>query len=152
MLSAVLNHGLRQTSGQVKSSPLTTSPTGKTEAVLGEDFLFWCTRILSPPLPEFDADCEMIWIKINLQKNVDLLVGCFRMPHRNSKDLAELEKSLQKAMGGQRQKQIPRAGDFNSPDVEWNGATVNPNAPDWQIQQASTGGPDSICTAYANTG
>ena len=55
------------------------------------------------------------------------------MPHQNSKDLAELETSLQKAMGGQWQKQILLTNDFYRPDVERNGATVNPNAPDWQL-------------------
>ena len=64
---------------------------------------------------EMTTDCETVWIKIKLAGNKDLLFGSFYMPHRSSRDISELEKSLNTACTGRSQKNIILAGDFQLP-------------------------------------
>jgi hypothetical protein len=89
--------------------------------------------IISEKLADLDADCEMVWAKIHLRSNRDLLVGCFYMPHRKENDLKELEKSLAKIRAG-KDKQIILGGDFNCPDINWENGTVS-GSTDTRIQE-----------------
>ena len=57
------------------------------------------------------------------------------MPHRNTKDIEELDKSLQLA-SQDKCKNIILAGDFNCPDIDWNNLTVKNNAQDKDIQRS----------------
>ena len=81
-----------------------------------------------------DAECEMLWTQI--QRSRDLLVGCFYMPHRNHNDMNELERSLIKITGDERQKHVLLAGRFQLPDVNWNTGAVKAGAPERSVQQA----------------
>ena len=40
------------------------------------------------------TECEIEWAKVKLKGNKDLYLSSFYMPHRNSKDLENLDKSL----------------------------------------------------------
>jgi len=77
----------------------------------------------------------MIWVKVHLQGSKDLLVGCFYMPHRNQKDLDELDKTLKKITQGRHQGQVILAGDFNCPDIDWNTGAVKSGAAERSVQQ-----------------
>jgi hypothetical protein len=50
--------------------------------------------IIAVENPELVINCELEWIKIQLEDRKDLLIGAFYMPHRNMEDVKELEKSL----------------------------------------------------------
>ena len=57
------------------------------------------------------------------------------MPKRSHKDLAGLHKTLQSITETQARRLVILAGDFNCPDIDWDTASVAPNAPDRQTQQ-----------------
>ena len=42
------------------------------------------------------TECEIIWTKIKTKNNEDLYLSSFYMPHRNLKDLKNLDSSLKK--------------------------------------------------------
>jgi hypothetical protein len=100
----------------------------------GGVFILVHKSLVSSAAPELNADCEMNWVRIHLLGNRDLLLGCFYMPHRSQKDLAELNKTLQLITGDRKRQQVLLAGDFNCPDVDWSTASVAPSAPDRQVQ------------------
>jgi hypothetical protein len=51
-------------------------------------------NIIATEQPQYVTKRELDWVKIKLKKSKDLLIGAFYMPHRNKKDMEELEKSL----------------------------------------------------------
>ena len=81
------------------------------------------------------TECEIIWTKVKTKNNKDLYLSSFYMPHRNLKDLKNLDSSLKKLSEHSKSKHILLAGDFNCPDIDWDTLTVRPNAPDREIQQ-----------------
>jgi len=92
--------------------------------------------LVSVEHPEFVTDCELVWAKIKTQGDKDLYVGSFYMPHRNHKDLAELEKSLAHlSSNNKNQKHVILAGDFNCPDIDWETSAVHANCTDRSIHQ-----------------
>ena len=56
------------------------------------------------------------------------------MPHRNINDLNKLSKSITMLNNG-KPKHIILAGDFNCPDINWSNMTINPKAPEKEVQQ-----------------
>ena len=84
---------------------------------------------------ELITDCEIEWTKVKLKNNKDLFLSSFYMPHRNLKDLNNLDQSLKKLSNSSKNKHILLAGDFNCPDINWENLSVRPNAPDREIQQ-----------------
>ena len=101
----------------------------------GGVFILVHRSLVSTALPDLDAECEMIWAKIHMKANRDLLIGCFYMPQRSPNDLKELNKTLQKICHTKVQQQIILAGDFNCPDINWNTNTVPTRASDRQVQE-----------------
>ena len=85
---------------------------------------------------ELITECEIEWTKVKMKSNKDLYLSSFYMPHRNLKDLQNLDQSLKKLSNSSKSKHILLAGDFNCPDINWENLTVRPNAPDREIQQA----------------
>ncbi|XP_070203496.1 uncharacterized protein [Littorina saxatilis] len=123
----------------IKSSevfPEDYTPYRKDRSTLGGGvFILVHKSLVSTAQPDLDTECELIWTQIHLERNKDLLIGCFYMPHRNDTDLTELDKSLQKINTSKKQKHTVLTGDFNCPDIDWNSGTVPPSAPDRQAQQ-----------------
>ena len=76
------------------------------------------------------TECEIIWTKVKTKNNKDIYLSSFYMPHRNLKDLKNLDSSLNKLSEHSKSKHILLAGDFNCPDIDWDTLTVRPNAPD----------------------
>ena len=62
-------------------------------------------------------------------------MGDFFMPHRNMKDLNELEKSLHQISTGTSQKHAILAGDFNCPHISWESGTISYCGVDNTVQQ-----------------
>ena len=81
------------------------------------------------------TECEIEWTKVKMKNNKDLYLSSFYMPHRNLKDLKNLDLSLKKLSEQSKSKHIYLAGDFNCPDIDWDTLTVRPNAADREVQQ-----------------
>ena len=58
------------------------------------------------------------------------------MPHRNMKDVEELEKSLKLITEENKHNNIILAGDFNCPDINWEKLTTDQKAQDKEVQKA----------------
>ena len=56
------------------------------------------------------------------------------MPHRNNKDMAELEKSL-KIITEENNNNIIIEGDFNCPDIQWETLSLKHEASDKEVQR-----------------
>jgi endonuclease/exonuclease/phosphatase family metal-dependent hydrolase len=67
--------------------------------------------------PQYVTKCELDWVKIKVKDSKDLLICAFYMPHRNNKDMEELEKSLKSITEENNNNNIIIAGDFNCPDI-----------------------------------
>ena len=74
------------------------------------------------------------WVKIKLKNSKDLYISSFYMPHRNINDLNKLSESITMVNNG-KPKHIILAGDFNCPDIDWSNMTINPKAPEKEVQQ-----------------
>ncbi len=85
-------------------------------------------------IPQMDANCEIIWVKVNLQRGRDIVIGSFYMPHRRREDIMELQHSLERLPEKTRTTLL--TGDFNCPDIVWQDSTVKKNAQDSDIQQS----------------
>ena len=57
------------------------------------------------------------------------------MPHRNNKDMEELEKSLKVITKENNNNNIMIAGDFNYPDIQWETLLLNREASDKEVQK-----------------
>jgi hypothetical protein len=57
------------------------------------------------------------------------------MPHRNNKDMEELEKSLKVITKENNNNNIMIAGDFNYPDIQWETLLLNREAIDKEVQR-----------------
>ena len=84
--------------------------------------------------PSLVTDCEIDWVKIHLQGRKELNIGVFYMPHRNLKDLNNLDTSIEK-LNTTGDKQFILCGDFNCPGIDWTNLTIDKNSPDKDIQQ-----------------
>jgi hypothetical protein len=105
-------------------------------AIHGGVFILVHKSLVSTAVPEFDTNCEILWVKINLKGNKDLYLGCFYTPKRNLKDLSELDKSLEKLQRQAKgQNQVILAGDFNCPNINWESGTVAPGSPQRDVQE-----------------
>ena len=86
--------------------------------------------------PDLVTECEINWVKLKLQNHKDQFIGVFYMPHRNDKDVKQLRLSLDKlTASGAKDTNIILAGDFNSPDINWENHTVSNNATDRPVQE-----------------
>ena len=101
----------------------------------GGVFLLIRNELISTEEKDLTAECESVWARIKLQNSKDLIVGSFYMPHRNKKDISELEKILSVLSNKPNQKHSILTGDFNCPDICWDTGTVRPSAPERNIQQ-----------------
>nr|XP_054769536.1 uncharacterized protein LOC129277373 [Lytechinus pictus] len=80
--------------------------------------------LLAVALPEYDADCEVLWTKLRSHGQKDVYLGVFYNPHYNDPNgLPGLEVSLSK-LPPDAYKVL--AGDFNMPDIDWDSDSVKP--------------------------
>jgi hypothetical protein len=54
----------------------------------GGVFILIQNNIIATEQPQYVTKCELDWVKID---SIDLLIDAFYMPHRNNKDMEELE-------------------------------------------------------------
>jgi hypothetical protein len=100
-------------SNQQKYSLITIQLIGKTEG----PYILIQNNIIATEQPQYVTKCELDWVKITLKDSKDLLIGAFYMPHRNNKDMEELEKSLKIITEENNNNNIIIARDFNCPDI-----------------------------------
>ena len=129
-----LNHTIR--SSEVFPSEYTVYRKDRSK-LGGGVFLLIHKDIISSEETELKADCETIWARIKLLKNKDLILGTFYMPHRNDRDLNELNKVLSNLANKKDQKHTVLTGDFNCPDVNWEHGFVKTGAPERSVQQTA---------------
>lgn len=68
--------------------------------------------------PEFKADCELIWVKLEVTGSHPLYIGAYYKPKEEDQDsLIELRKSLEKV--GKKNGNIWLLGNFNLPGLTW---------------------------------
>ena len=68
--------------------------------------------------PEFKADCELIWVKLEVTGSHPLYIGAYYKPKEEDQDsLIELHKSLEKV--GRKNGNIWLLGNFNLPGLTW---------------------------------
>ena len=101
----------------------------------GGVFILVQNNIIATEQPQYVTDCEIDWVKIKLKNQKDLLIGGFYMPHRNTKDMEELEKSLKIITDENNNNNIILAGDFNCPDITWETLSLKMDASDKEIQR-----------------
>ena len=101
----------------------------------GTQFYKLYYNIIATEQPQYVTDCEIDWVKIKLKNQKDLLIGGFYMPHRNTKDMEELEKSLKIITDENNNNNIILAGDFNCPDITWETLSLKMDASDKEIQR-----------------
>ena len=88
----------------------------KDRATLGGGvFILVLQSLVSVRVPDMNAHCEAIWIKIKMTNTKDLLVGCFYTPHRNMKDMTELGKLLKPLSNTRARRNAILIGDFIVP-------------------------------------
>ena len=86
--------------------------------------------ILAEHLTEFDTECEISWIKIQLQNKNYMIVGVFYRPSDSSLDaLNQLHLSISKIRSSYPRAKIFLGGDFNLPGINWENYCHTPLAP-----------------------
>ena len=72
-----------------------------------------------------DVDCEAIWIKIIFAGKQPLFVGSFYRPKNNDPTpLVKLDEAVKKLTSKTTLPNIVLAGDFNTPDIDWENNTI----------------------------
>ena len=100
----------------------------------GGVFILVKNELVSVEQPSLVTECEIIWAKIHLQGRKELYVGCFYMPHRKERDIAQLDASLEK-LNLNSNKQYVLCGDFNCPGIDWTTMSIDKNSTDKIVQQ-----------------
>jgi hypothetical protein len=77
------------------------------------------------------TECEIEWSKVKLKNNKDLHIASFYMPHRNMKDLDNLDK-----LTNGKSKHVIIAGDFNCLDIDWANMEIKTGASYREVQLA----------------
>ena len=83
----------------------------------GGVFILIQNNIIATEQPQCVTKCELDWVKIKLKDSKDLLIGAFYMPHRNNKDMEELDKSLKIITEENNNNNIIITEDFNCPVI-----------------------------------
>ena len=99
----------------------------------GGVFILVKKNLIALQLENFDSDCEVIWVKIQLKRAKELFICSFYMPYRDINTLNEFEKSIQK-VNPQGSRNLLICGDFNSPDINWEHGFTHAGAPDKHSQ------------------
>ena len=91
--------------------------------------------LLCTESPELDANCEIIWCKLNIIRCRTLYLGSFYRPPRciDSEYLTELNKSLTRIMAN-KNAHVLLGGDFNCGNVEWSTMQVTEGVPQRPVQ------------------
>ena len=85
-------------------------------------------HLISSYMVDFDTDCEILWVKINIVSCRTLYLASYYRPNAHDEEsLKQLDKSLQK---------IPRnnshvwiAGDMNLPGIIWPSGSLKADCP-----------------------
>ncbi|KAK3088381.1 hypothetical protein FSP39_018443 [Pinctada imbricata] len=82
---------------------------------------------------DYITEGEIEWVKVKTKNNKDITVGTFYMPHRKTKHLEELKRSLDIIHSKNQNSNIILTGDFNCPNINWVQQTAS--GQDKDIQQ-----------------
>ena len=71
---------------------------------------------------EFETDCELMWVKVDIAGSKTLHIGAYYRPNiSDATSLPELQKSLSRIPTGHN---IVLGGDLNLPDIDWHSCSV----------------------------
>ena len=77
---------------------------------------------------ETEDNCEIIWSRVNLNKNKSfLLCSYYRPPNNNYNSISGLQNSMQQLTKDINNKFVILGGDFNLLDINWEDRTVKNN-------------------------
>ena len=79
---------------------------------------------------QIETDCaELTWAQVALQGGEKLNIGSYhRLPHEVTTDLDNLTASLDTLSRSMATQNVVLGGDFNAPEIDWNGPFVKPGA------------------------
>ena len=98
----------------------------------GEVFILVRDSLISSKVKDLDANCELVWVQIQLKNTQNLLIGCFyRPPSTDIECLGELEISVTRARNSS--KHVWLGGDFNLPGIDWSNNSISENCHDKAI-------------------
>ena len=86
--------------------------------------------LVASPLTDLETDCELVWARIEIYNSKPLYVGSFyRTPSKDDPEVInQLHESVSKLTC--RDTALPNIilnGDFNTPDILWENASIRPN-------------------------
>ena len=75
---------------------------------------------------EFETDCEILWVRVDIAGSKTLHIGAFYRPNiSDNTALPELQSSLSRIPQNHL---VVLGGDFNLPDIDWNMGSVKPGS------------------------
>ena len=84
------------------------------------------SALLSESRPDFQTNCEKLWVQLNLAGSRSLLVGAYYKPHElDQKSFEEFNKSLD--LVKKSNSTLCILGDFNLPKIDWVTKTPKPD-------------------------
>ena len=96
--------------------------------------------LIATPLKELDTSCEVVWIKLEINKSKPLYIGSFyRTPSKDDPDVInKLHESILKLTC--KHTVLPNiilTGDVNVPDINWDNMSIR-NNPNYSLQLNNT--------------
>ena len=86
------------------------------------------SALLSESRPDFQTNCENLWVQLNLAGSRSLLIGAYYKPHElDQKSFEEFNKSLD--LVKKSNSTLCILGDFNLPKIDWVTKTLKPDCP-----------------------
>ena len=102
--------------------PYRDFPPARKDRKRGGGGVFIAVRegIVAEHLTEFDSNCEISWVKVQLQNNNYMIIGVYyRPPNATIDSLYELYNSISKIKEKYPRAKIFLGGDFNLPGIDW---------------------------------
>ena len=84
--------------------------------------------VVSSHMPDFDVNCEILWVKLNIASCKSLYLALYYRPNTNDEEsLKQLNDSLSKLP--RKNNHIWIAGDMNLPGISWPSGSIKTDCP-----------------------
>ena len=109
----------------LKYSQGTMIPTGKIEIYMVEGVFILVKDTISSSQISIDSPLEIVWVRLHLRNNNDLIVGSFYCPPNSPPTLLDnLSSSIADIKSKYLHSKILLGGDFNCPGIDWEHGTL----------------------------
>ena len=100
----------------------------RTEGKGGGVFIAVKDHYVSSHMADFDTDCEILWVKLEIASCRSLFLAAYYRPNANdAESLSKLNDSLEKLPN--KNSHIWSAGDMNLPGINWPSGSMKSNCP-----------------------